>query len=100
MIPARKLSESARKNGLLHFVVVVLATCFLMAQSACGQPLLDTLDDSLFLESPKGTYRVDLSGLFDLEGYYIDQRPPGLIFGGRDSFITPRLSLFLDAHAG
>jgi hypothetical protein len=68
--------------------------------SAPAQPILDKIDDSLFLQSPGGTYRVDLSGLFDLEGYYIDQRPPGLIFGGGDSFVTPRLSLFLDAHAG
>ena len=68
--------------------------------SASAQPFLDKIDESLFLESPKGIYRVDLSGLFDLEGYYIDQRPPGLVFGNGDSFVTPRLSLFLDARPG
>jgi hypothetical protein len=72
----------------------------LIITPAFAQRFLDKIDDSLFLASPEGTYRVDLSGLFDLEAYYIDQRPPGLIFGGGDSFVTPRLSLFLDAHAG
>lgn len=80
--------------------IPALCVWLLLAATARGQHFLDKIDDSLFLESPKGVYRVDLSGLFDLEGYYIDQRPPGLIFGGDDSFVTPRLSLFLDAHAG
>lgn len=34
-----------------------------------------------------------------MEAYYIDQRPPGLIFGNQDLF-NPRLSLFLDTHFG
>ncbi|SPE55550.1 conserved exported hypothetical protein [Verrucomicrobia bacterium] len=67
---------------------------------ARAQAWLDSVSDSLFLQSRGGTYRVNFSGLFDLEGYYIDQRPPGLIFGGGDSFVTPRLSLFVDAQAG
>jgi hypothetical protein len=80
----------------------MLALCAWLSiiTTAHGQHFLDKIDDSLFLQSPGGTYRVDLSGLFDLEAYYIDQRPPALIFGGGDSFVTPRLSLFLDAHAG
>src|SRR5678816_4062829 len=39
-----------------------------------AQAWLDRVDDALFLQSRNGQYRVDLSGLFDLEGYYIDQR--------------------------
>src|SRR5205814_195504 len=42
----------------------------------------------------------DLSGLLDLEGYYIDQRPPGLIFGSDTGFVNPRLTLFLDTRVG
>jgi hypothetical protein len=60
---------------------------------------LDRLDRSLALESRNGVFRSDLSGLLDLEGYYIDQRPPGLIFGD-ESFFNPRLSLFLDTRLG
>jgi len=87
---------SARfKNTFLPFCAWLL-----LITTAHGQHFLDKIDDSLFLQTPGGTYRVDLSGLFDLEAYYIDQRPPALLFGGDDSFVTPRLSLFLDAHAG
>jgi hypothetical protein len=68
--------------------------------SANAQPFLDNVSDALHLQTPKGAYSIDFSGLFDVEGYYIDQRPPGLIFGGGDSFVTPRLSLFVDARAG
>lgn len=61
---------------------------------------LDRLDRALVLESPGGLVRTELSGRFDLEGYYIDQRPPGLIFGGDSSFLNPRLALFLDTRVG
>jgi len=57
------------------------------------------VDDHLFLASPNGWFRSDLSGLLDLETYYVDQRGPGLIFGD-ESFFGPRLSLFLDTHMG
>ena len=68
--------------------------------SASSQQLLDTLDDSLFLQTPNGFVRTDLSLLLDLEGYYIDQRPPGLIFENDKFFFNPRLSLFLDTQIG
>jgi hypothetical protein len=61
---------------------------------------LDRLDRALAVQSPGGFVRAELSGRFDLEGYYIDQRPPGLIFGGDGFFANPRLALFLDAHVG
>lgn len=61
---------------------------------------LDRVDRALSYRSPRGLLRLDLSGRADLEGYYIDQRPPGLIFGGGASFANPRLALFLDAHLG
>ncbi|HYV28844.1 MAG TPA: hypothetical protein VFA77_15010, partial [Candidatus Eisenbacteria bacterium] len=73
----------------------------MLASGAAGaQPAwLDKVDESLYLQSPGGFFRSDLSGLLDLEGYYVDQRPPGLLFG-KTSFFNPRLSLFLDSHAG
>jgi hypothetical protein len=61
---------------------------------------LDRADRALTVASRDGSLRAQLSGLLDVEGYWIDQRPPGLIFGDGDSFVNPRLSLFLDAHAG
>ncbi|MEW6307375.1 MAG: hypothetical protein AB1705_28315, partial [Verrucomicrobiota bacterium] len=96
-LPNRKSQIKNRK------LLTSLAAAFLLACSLCAAPaqdLLQKVDDSLFIESKDGNFRVDLSGLFDLEGYFVDQRPPGLIFGGNDEFINPRLSLFLDARYG
>lgn len=61
---------------------------------------MDQVDDSLTLQSPNGLVQSHLSGLLDLEGYYIDQRPPGLIFNEDRGFFNPRLSLFLDTSLG
>jgi hypothetical protein len=66
---------------------------------APAQEFLDKLDDALFIESRTGWFRADLSGLADLEAYYIDQHPPGLIFSN-DDLINARLTLFLDARFG
>lgn len=78
-----------------------LAAAFLAcAAAAPAQELLEKLDDSLFLQSPNGFIRSDLSGLLDLEGYYIDEQPPGLLFPDDRFFFNPRLSLFLDTKIG
>jgi hypothetical protein len=71
-----------------------------LANSACAQELLDTLDESLHLQTRNGYVRADLTGLLDLEGYYIDGAPPGLIFSDDKFFFNPRLSLFLDTKIG
>jgi hypothetical protein len=68
--------------------------------SAPALEWLDKIDDSLFLQSPNGWFRSDLSGLIDLEGYYIDQRPSGLLFSDDNALFSPRLSLFLDTRFG
>jgi hypothetical protein len=64
-----------------------------------GQQWLDALDQNLTLKSQNGLFRSDLTGLLDLEGYYVDQRPPGLLLED-ESFFNPRLSLFLDTSLG
>lgn len=78
----------------------LLALAIAVASSASAQEAwLQRLDDSLGYQSPNGFFRSELSGLVDIEGYFIDQRPPGLLFGNADMF-NPRLSLFLDTHLG
>ena len=61
---------------------------------------LDRLDDSLFLRSPNGFFRTDLSVLAALEFYSTDRRPPGLLFDNDPQSINPRLALFLDTRLG
>ena len=65
-----------------------------------AQEVLDRLDDSLFVQSADGTFRLDLSGRLDLEGYSLDGLPPGLIYPTDSFFFNPRFSLFLDAKLG
>lgn len=81
-------------------LVLISSAVLTLALPAAGQPILDKFSDALYLRSSGGVFSAGLSGLFDLEGYYIDQRPPGLLFGDGASFVTPRLSLFVDAYAG
>ncbi len=78
---------------------LAVLTLSALAFTAGGQEFLDQLDDHLSLKSRNGLFRSDLSGLLDLEGYYVDQRPPGLLFED-DSFFNYRLSLFLDTRLG
>ena len=70
------------------------------APAAAQTEWLEKLDQSLSIQSAGGLIRSDLSGLLDLELYYIDQKPPGLIFSDDDAFFSPRLSLFLDTQLG
>ncbi len=85
----------------IFYSLILGATLVSTAFTARAQTQwLQQLDEALFVQSSGGFFRSDLSGLIDLEGYYLDQRPPGLIFGNGDAFFNPRLSLFLDTHLG
>jgi hypothetical protein len=84
-----------RLVGLLGLFLVIGAS------SARAQTeLLDELDERLRWSTANGLFQTQLSGLFDLEGYWIDEHPPGLIFGGSSDFANPRLWLFLDTRLG
>ena len=87
----RRDACSTLKKCLLAYL-----TCAAISARAS---ILEQPINPLHLQSTNGFFRSDISGLLDLEGYYIDQRPPGLLFGN-DSFFNPRLSLFLDVHLG
>ncbi len=86
-----------RLRALSFLPLLALLLC---AYCATAQPWLDRLEDALSFQSKNSVYSLQFSGLIDIEGYYIDQRPPGLIYGDDQDFINPRLSLFVDAHAG
>jgi hypothetical protein len=61
---------------------------------------IDRLNPYLGISALHGNVRARLSGLLDLEGYYIEQPPPGLIFTDNRGLLNPRLTLFLDAQLG
>lgn len=60
--------------------------------------LLDQMNDALSIRDSKHEFHLQLSGLVDQEGYFIDQRAPGLIEADRGMLWNPRLSLFVDVH--
>lgn len=87
-------------GGLWHLRIWAgLLLLFVGSASCDGQEWLDRVDDHLSLRSKDGFFQARLSGLLDLEGYYVDQRPPGLLFDD-ESFFNPRLSFFVDAKLG
>jgi len=85
--------SSTAKKRLLLVCLLALAAPGATAAAPCwsdaelGAKLLETKD------------RLGVSLLFDFEGYYVDQRPGGLLMHER-SFLAPRLSLFLDKTLG
>jgi hypothetical protein len=70
------------------------------ALPAAAQEFIERLDDFLAVSAFHGNVRARLSGTIDLEGYYIQQPAPGLLFTDRRTLLNPRLSLFLDAQVG
>jgi hypothetical protein len=60
--------------------------------------LLDQVNDALLIRDSKHEFQLQLSGLVDLEGYFIDQRAPALIDTDRGFLFNPRLSIFIDAQ--
>ena len=61
---------------------------------------LDRVDDQLSFGGWGDAVRVHVSGTVDLEGYYLRQPAPGLIFSEGNAIFNPRLSVFLDAQLG
>ena len=61
---------------------------------------LEKVHDALSLSDPDHRFHLQLSGLVDLETYFIDQPAPALIDTDHDFLFNPRLTLFLDAQLG
>jgi len=79
---------------------VALWLCVPRALLPCkGQDWLDQLQTQLSLKNADGSVRSDLTVALDAEGYYVDQRAPGLIYPD-ESFFNPRATFFVDTEIG
>jgi hypothetical protein len=78
--------------------ILALALPLVLVFGSARADLLDKVNDALSIRDAKHEFDLQLSGLLDLETYYIDQPPPGLIFTGNNFLFNPRLSIFLDAQ--
>ncbi|PWU10381.1 MAG: hypothetical protein C5B50_25625 [Verrucomicrobia bacterium] len=101
----RRARKDTNYTNLPEFVSIRVIRVFslfaviLLSNHCPAQPFLDNLQDNLKLQTKDGFIRSDLTVLLDLEGYYVDQRPPGLLYED-ESFINYRASFFIDAHIG
>ena len=79
-----------------------LLTVLLLARTlnTVQAEFLDEADQKLSLSLFHNQLQFRLSGTFDLETYFIDQPPPGLIFTNDQFLVNPRLTLFLDTQIG
>jgi hypothetical protein len=81
----------ARTTIALWFSLIALT------RVAAGD-FFEQLHDKLSIHSPDNKFNLQITGLFDLEGYYLDQPAPGLIFTNDNFLVNPRLTVFLDAN--
>jgi hypothetical protein len=79
----------------IDILIVGIALTF---ASHARADLLDQVNDALSIRDSKHQFQLQLSGLIDFEGYFIDQRAPGLIETDDSFLFNPRLSLFLDVQ--
>lgn len=80
---------------LRHAAAIVFV---LAAVPANATEFLEWANQTLSIRDPQHSFDLQLSGLVDLEGYFIDQRPPALIDTDDKFLFNPRLTLFVDAH--
>jgi hypothetical protein len=82
-----------------RWLTLVLAL-FVSAGGTARADFFEKVHDALSLNDSHDRFHLQLSGLLDLETYFIDQPAPALIFTDNDFLLNPRLRLFLDAQIG
>jgi hypothetical protein len=80
------------------FRTAAICALLTISRTQMRADLLDDVNQALSIRDEKHQFQLQITGLMDFEGYYIDQRPPGLIYTDNDFLINPRLTMFLDAQ--
>ncbi len=93
------LRNSSTLFRLFRWPALILCLA-VTSRNVARADFLEKTHEALSLQDPAHRFHLQLSGLFDLEAYSFDQPPPGLLFAAHDSFLNPRLTLFLDATLG
>jgi len=82
------------------FLFFVLAIAMTKGGHAGPLRLDGNVSEGLTLSSADGDFRMKLSGMLDLETYFLQQPSPGLIYSDDSFLLNPRLTLFLDGQIG
>ncbi|MCE9518903.1 MAG: hypothetical protein K8R87_04990, partial [Verrucomicrobia bacterium] len=88
------------KHCLRYFLFAAFVFQLASGAARAADDFLDEIDNRLNLHLLDNNVSVRLSGLIDIEGYYIQQPAPGLILTARDYLVNPRLTMNLDVQIG
>jgi hypothetical protein len=100
--PSENFSMPRRSHILVRLFrwPALILSLLLTFRNSARADFFEKIHDTLSLNDPDHRFHLQLSGLVDLETYFIDQPAPALIFTDRDFLLNPRLTLFLDAQIG
>ena len=68
--------------------------------AAADEEWFDRLQERLTWSVLNDRLRARVSGLADVESYWFENPPPGLIFADESPLLNPRLTVYLDLQAG
>lgn len=94
------LRNPATPNRSLVCALTLIFALLSAFRDARAGDFFDKLHDTLSLSDPDHHFHLQLSGLIDLETYFIDEPAPALLYTDDDVLFNPRLTLFLDAQLG
>jgi hypothetical protein len=80
--------------------ILGLAVAFAVVLDTHATDFLQQANSALFYRDPQNRFQLQLSGLVDLETYFLEQPAPGLIYTPTHFLFNPRLTIFLDASVG
>src|SRR5262245_6293563 len=92
------------RNGALYQLhatlsrIAMLAVASIITSNLAKADFLDDANRMLSLGDSNSQFHLRISGLLDLEAYYLDQPAPGLIDTERNYLFNPRLTIFVDAR--
>lgn len=100
--PSKNFSMPPRSSIPLRSCrwLALILTLVLTARGTVRADVFEKVHDALSLNDSHDRFHFQLSGLVDLETYFIDQPAPALLFSSRNFLVNPRLRLFLDAEIG
>jgi hypothetical protein len=75
-----------------------LIAALLLSANLVRADFLDDANRMLSISDDNNQFHLRITGLIDVEGYYLDQPAPGLIDTDDNLLFNPRLTIFVDAR--
>ncbi|HEY0257315.1 MAG TPA: hypothetical protein VGC39_07725 [Candidatus Methylacidiphilales bacterium] len=82
------------------FLPAAMTLLILFPAARASDDFFDSVDDHLKFSALNGAVEGRISGLLDLEEYYVQQPSPGLVYENHSFLFNPRLTLNLDLQLG